>query len=147
MIRLPLAAISASIMVAAAALAGQASAADGIIVTPKPGITTAVPQSYVVVPRASIVHPQSPVIIWDEEYTRESQVVLVDPQGRSFRTTARFRPDGTMILPPDSSALPAGTILHQPAPVARYEQVYKVYDCGIINSNEEWDACGEQPQQ
>ena len=143
-----LVALAASALVAASAMSvGHVAAADGVIVAPKAGQAVVVPQSYVVVPPTTTVQTQNPVVIWDEEYTRESQVVLVDPNGRSFKTTARFRPDGTMILPPDSAALPAGTVLHRPSSTVQYSEVYKVYDCGIINSNQEWDACGLNPQQ
>lgn len=153
MTRAPLYALTVAAIVATSALmAGQARAADEIIVAPRAGQTVVAPtQSYVVVPNHTYVQPSNSVVVWDEDQTRESEVVLETPDGRTFKTTARYRPDGTMILPIEDRTLPAGTVVrqvvYQPAQQVYYQEVYRVYDCGIINSNAEWAACGLEPQE
>lgn len=149
--RLPLTAIALTAAVAAWAIsAGPASATDGVILYPRTGDTVVAPgrtvvapgQTYVVQPGQTYVVPNQPrpnaVVVWDDDQVKTEEVVIEHPNGATQRVTARYRPDGSLVLPLDG--IQNGAVVHV-VPRVEYERAYRVFDCETMNSNAEWYAC------
>lgn len=125
----------AGLLAGAAATAGQAQAADALIVAPSTSEAYVSPES-----RISDQAGDAAVV---EESSRaaEPNAMVVTSDGSRIQTSVYERSDGTLVVPLGGTALTGSDSVEPTGYSLAANEIYRVYDCDVINSTFEWDAC------
>lgn len=89
---------------------------------------------------------ESDALVFQEGIEDESEVLVVTPDGSRTRADVEHV-DGNAVVALDGEALMPSSTVEPTGYSWDTHDVYRVYDCSMINSNFEWDACEGPPTQ